>query len=125
MAAGKRRAEQEGKPADMPLGSATHQKSGQAERNAGGRGEALSEAKRDVARLARHEAEGLGREDLAHAGAHERELGQGVETRQGQSRQCRGGWVDGAGNGRLTSLFIWNNPSGEGARSHFESGRAL
>lgn len=48
----------------MLLGSATHQKSGQPERNAGGRGEALSEAKRDEARLARHEAEGLGREDL-------------------------------------------------------------
>ena len=48
----------------MLLGSATHQKSGQPERNAGGRGEALSEAERDEARLARQEAEGLGREDL-------------------------------------------------------------
>jgi group II intron reverse transcriptase/maturase len=48
----------------MPLGSATHQKSGQPERNAGGRGEALPEAERDEARLARHETEGLGRDDL-------------------------------------------------------------
>ena len=48
----------------MPLGSATHQKSGQPERNAGGRGEALSEAERDEARLARHETEGLGRDNL-------------------------------------------------------------
>ena len=48
----------------MPLGSATHQKSGQPECNAGGRGEALSEAERDEARLARHETEGLGRGNL-------------------------------------------------------------
>ena len=41
-----------------------HQKSGQPERNAGGRGEAESDAERDEARLARQEAEGLGREDL-------------------------------------------------------------
>ena len=41
-----------------------HQKSGQPERIDEGRGEALSEAQRDEARLARQEAEGLGREDL-------------------------------------------------------------
>lgn len=45
----------------MSLGSARHQKSGKPERAERGQGEALSDGGRDEARLARAEAEGLGR----------------------------------------------------------------
>ncbi len=38
----------------------------------------------------------------AGAGARARELGRGVETRQGQSRQCRGRWTDDRGHGRVS-----------------------
>jgi group II intron reverse transcriptase/maturase len=48
----------------MSLGCAVHQKPGHAGRNAGGRGEAESEAVRDEARTARHETGSPGREDL-------------------------------------------------------------
>lgn len=59
-----RRAEREGKPTIMLLGSARHQKPGQPGRTAGGRGEAEPESGRDEARPARREAEGLGQADL-------------------------------------------------------------
>ena len=48
----------------MSLGRALHQKPGNAGRNAGGRGEAEPEAKRDEARTARDETGSPGREDL-------------------------------------------------------------
>ena len=48
----------------MSLGRAMHQKPGEPGRNAGGRGEAESEAMRDEARTARHETGSPGREDL-------------------------------------------------------------
>lgn len=48
----------------MLLGRAVHQKPGKLGRNAGGRGEAESEAMRDEARTARHETGGPGRDDL-------------------------------------------------------------
>ena len=65
VAAGKgQRAEREGRPTTMSLGSAMHQKSGQPERTEIGRGEALPGIGRDEARLARQDLEGLGRADL-------------------------------------------------------------
>ena len=48
----------------MSLGRAVHQKPGSAGRNAGGRGEAESEAVRDEARTARHETGSPGRDGL-------------------------------------------------------------
>ena len=48
----------------MSLGRAMHQKPGELGRNAGGRGEAESEAVRDEARTARHETGSLGRDGL-------------------------------------------------------------
>lgn len=48
----------------MLLGRAVHQKPGEPGRNAGGRGEAESEAVRDEARTARHETGGPGRDGL-------------------------------------------------------------
>ncbi len=48
----------------MSLGRAMHQKPGEPGCNAGGRGEAESEAMRDEARTARHETGSPGREDL-------------------------------------------------------------
>ena len=84
-----RRAERVGGPRAVSLERAVHQKPASAGRNAGGRGEAEPEVVRDEARPARFETGGSGRDDLL-AGA--RESGDGVETRQSQSRQCRGGW---------------------------------
>lgn len=48
----------------MSLGRAGHQKAAQVARNAGWRGEAEPEARRDEARTARHETGGLGRDSL-------------------------------------------------------------
>jgi RNA-directed DNA polymerase len=59
-----RRAEREGEPTAMPLGSARHQKPAQAGRHGQGDGEAGAEARRDEARTARDGGEGLGRGGL-------------------------------------------------------------
>jgi len=59
-----RRAEREGKPTNMSLGRARHQKPGQPGRTESGQGEAELGIGRDEARLARDEPEGLGRADL-------------------------------------------------------------
>jgi RNA-directed DNA polymerase len=59
-----RRAEREGEPTAMPLGSARHQKPAQAGRHVEGGGEAEPGAWRDEARTARHGSEGLGRGSL-------------------------------------------------------------
>ena len=52
----------------MSLERARHKKSGRPERTVKGRGEALSAAVRDEARLARADPEGLGRVDLLSQG---------------------------------------------------------
>ena len=59
-----RRAEREGKPTIVSLGCAVHQKPGQPGRAERGRDEVSLGIGRDEARLARQEAEGLGRADL-------------------------------------------------------------
>ena len=66
VAAGKgRRAEREGEPTTMSLGSVKHQKSGQPGRTAERRGEASRQAGRDETPTARRGAEGSGRDLLA------------------------------------------------------------
>ena len=84
-----RRAERVGGPKAVSLGRVVHQKP-QAGRNAGGRGEA--ELMRCVMKHGRRgtKLEAWARRP-ACAGARESEHGDGVETRQSQSRQCRGG----------------------------------
>ena len=62
--AARRRTEREGESIAMLLGTARHQKPGQAGRTFGGEGEARPEAFRDELGLARHEREGSGRADL-------------------------------------------------------------
>lgn len=66
-----RRAEREGKPTTVLLGSAKHQKPEISGRDARGRGEAEPEAERDEARPARHGEESLGRDLFAQALARE------------------------------------------------------
>jgi RNA-directed DNA polymerase len=58
------KAEREGKPTIMSLGRAVHQKPGQPGRAKRGQDEVLPGSGRDEARLARQEAERLGRPDL-------------------------------------------------------------
>ena len=71
----------------MSLERAMHRKPGETGRNAGGRGEAESEAMRDEARTARHETASPGRDGLlaqALSGFSLRRIHDGDDQAQGQ-----------------------------------------